>query len=266
MRRALTTPLVLALSLSASPALAQFEGRLEYQLTRTSTRADAPTASGTAVIYLAPAGARSEVSMSLQVKKDAPPRMTRLVTLWKQSEPNHVYFLSDERKAYSVMDAGEKAGDAEGVQIARLGAAKIAGYACERAQITSKTGSSQEVCVTSALGKIAVPLATDQRGVTLWNELRKAGLDGVPVSWKGAEGKEGAFSMTLTAARKTAVPAKLLEVPAGYARTSMAGTMASPEQAKQMEEAMARMKEKMKNMTPEQRKQMEKMMEQMGGK
>ena len=63
----------------------------------------------------------------------------------------------------------------------------------------------------------------------------------------------------LVKAEKRALPASTFEVPAGYKETSMMGTMMSPEQQKQMEDAM-------KNMTPEQRKMMEEMMKKGGNK
>ena len=50
----------------------------------------------------------------------------------------------------------------------------------------------------------------------------------------------------------------LIQIPAGYRETSMMGTMMSPEQQKQIDDAM-------KNLTPEQRKMFEQMMKKQGG-
>jgi hypothetical protein len=261
MRRSVSTAWVLVLSLQAFPALAQFEGRLEYRMTRASAGKDAPAGAGTAVVWLAPSGARME--MSVQVGQGAA-QPSKFVSLWKRDDPDHVYFLSDARKAYSVMDTSERETRDERPRITRLGASRVAGFSCQRARITTESGSSHEVCVTDELGKLPVNLATDRRGWTVWNELRQAGLDGVPVSWKSADEADAGFTMTLTSARKQSVPGNLLEVPAGYARTGLGGAMASPEQAGKMDEAMAKLKERMKGMDPEQRKRVEKMMEQMG--
>lgn len=261
MRRSVPTALVLALSLHALPALAQFEGRLEYQMTRASARKDGPAVTGTAVVWLASSGARMEMTVRHQRDADQP---SRFVTLWKRDDPDHVYFVNDARKAYTVMDTSEKEPGDERHEITRLGSSRVAGYSCQRAKITSTSGSSQEVCVTDELGKIPLTLATSRRDLKVWNELRAAGLDGVPVAWKNADEPDSGFTMTLTSARKQSVPGSLLEVPSGYARTGLAGAFASPEQAKKMDEAMVRLRERMKSMTPEQRKQVEKMMEQMG--
>lgn len=263
MSRAAAAALAAALSLHAVPALAQFQGRLEYQLTRTREAGDAAPADSTVVVWLGAAGARTEFTIPQQ---RGLPAGTKVATLWKRDDPDHVYFLNDARKTYAVMDTRGKAGENERYDVTKLGGSSVAGYACERAKVTrAGENASSEVCVTSALGKIPVHLTPDARGVALWSALRDAGLDGVPVSWKSDEGSASAFTMTLTSASKTSVPANLLAVPAGYTRGNMAGAFGSPEQAKQMEEGMAKMREQMKNMTPEQREKMQKLMEQLGG-
>jgi hypothetical protein len=196
---------------------------------------------------------------------EGPVREGNFVTLWRRGEPDRVYFLNDATKSYSVFDASGESQDDDRHEITKLGSGKVAGYTCERVRVTYKSGSTQELCITMELGKIPVHVATDKRGISLWNDLHKAGYDGVPVAWKtgGIHGDEE-FAMTLTAAKKQKAPASLFAVPAGYKETSLMGAFGTPEQQKQMDEAMKQMQEQMKNMSPEQRKQVEEMMKKYG--
>jgi hypothetical protein len=244
--------------LVALPVHAQFEGRLEYEVKQAPDGKEEGASMGRAVVWLSQAGARTEMAIPPQ---EGMPEGGRFATLWKRSEPGRVYFINDARKAYAAMDVDEEQPEAdEKYRITRLGRGKVAGYACERARVAQGDDSGDELCISGALGKIPVHLAMDRRGLSLWNELRKAGLDGVPVSWRS--GDEDGFSMVLTSARKQTVPRKLLEVPAGYSKTSVMGAFASPEQAKNMEEELGKLREQMKDMTPEQRAQIEKLLEQ----
>jgi len=64
------------------------------------------------------------------------------------------------------------------------------------------------------------------------------------------------MTMELVRAQRQKVPASMLEIPAGYAKTSV--PQASPEMQRKLEEAM-------KDLPPEQRKQLEEMMRRGGG-
>lgn len=246
---------------SAAPARAQFQGRLEYELRHTAG-GGREAGKGTAVVWISPAGARTELSLPPQ---QSGARGGRLVTLWRREAPARVYFVNDERKVFSSMDlSAEEDGERPAYEVTRLGPGEVAGRRCERARISRGSGAGEEVCVTSALGKLPMTLVADRGSLSLWSELRKAGLDGVPVSWKGgAEGEEG-FAMTLTSVRKGPVPRSRLEVPAGYAETSMVGALAPPERAKELEEGASRLRDELEKLSPEQRKQLEKLLEQHG--
>lgn len=242
---------------SAHPVHAQFEGRLEYEVKQADDGEEGVASMGRAIVWLSQAGARTEMAIPPQ---EGMPEGGRFATLWKRSEPDRVYFINDARRSYAAMDVdAEQPGEEEKYRITRLGRGKVAGYACERARVAQGDDSGDEICISGALGKIPVHLAMDRRGLSLWNELRKAGLDGVPVSWRSED--DDGFSMVLTSARKQTVPRKLLEVPAGYSKTSMMGAFASPEQARKMEEELGKLREQMKDMTPEQRAQIEKLLE-----
>ncbi len=257
MRTFVRTALAALTVLIAHPVHAQFEGRLEYEVKQAPDGTEEGENMGTAVVWLSQAGARTE--MAIPPQEDLP-EGGRFATLWKRSEPGRVYLINDARRSYAAMDVDEEQPEAdEKYRITRLGRGKVAGYACERVRVTQGDDSGDEICISRALGKIPVHLVMDRRGLSLWNELRKAGLDGVPVSWRSED--DDGFSMVLTSARKHVVPRKLLEVPAGYSRTSMMGAFASPEQAKKMEEELGKLREQMKDMTPEQRAQIEKLLE-----
>jgi hypothetical protein len=258
MRRLVPAVLAALAVVSARPARAQFEGRLEYEMKRDAAGKERSAGPGTTVVWLSAAGARTEMSIPPQAGM---PQGGRFVTLWRKDEPGRVYFINDERKSFASTNMDDEKSEGAAYQVTRLGPGKVAGYSCERARISRNGSSGSEVCITDSLGKIPVNLVTDRRALSIWNELRKAGLDGVPVSWKTGR-DEGGFSMLLTSARKQSVPRRLLEVPTGYTKTGMAGALASPEQQKRMEEGMAKLRDQMKDMTPEQRKQVEKLLEQ----
>jgi hypothetical protein len=218
-------------------------------------------------LFVSAEGARSETSARLPDGKGGT-RDIRFVALFRTAEPKKTVMLNDEQKTYAVVtrdDVPET--QRKQPKVERVGTGKVAGYGCEKVRISQDGGGGhQEVCVTKELGKVAFlgRMAADDRDDVL-AALRRAGLDGIPVAWRSFEegGKPG-VSMELASARKQRVPASLFAVPAGYTESSMAGVFASPEQAKQMDEAMKQMQEQMKDMTPEQRKQMEEMMKRMG--
>jgi hypothetical protein len=247
-------------------ARAQFEGRLEYEMSRTPGGREG---GGTAVLWLGPGGARNEVTMNMKVK-DQPQRQLKMVTLWRKAEPGRTYIISDEKKAWSVIEITKDDGQHDSQwQAEKLGSATVAGYPCERARLTNRNGNGghMEVCVTRKLGKIPLSAFQSHRvDSTLPAALAKAGLDGVPVSWSGrSKDDQEEFAMVLTAAHAERIPASRFEIPSGYQQTGIGAMVSSPEQAKQMDEAMKKLQERMKNMSPEQRKQMEEMMKKYGG-
>jgi hypothetical protein len=270
MTRPFLAALASAVALAASPAAAQFEGRLDYVM-KVAGEKDASgkprVHQGKMTFYVSPAGARSEMSGSMPDGKGGT-HPINFVTIWKASEPKRTVMLNVAQKSYSVFESdGDRERSRERPRIERIGSDRVAGYACDKARITEESGDGQvEVCVTKALGKAPrLGRLAQEEDDDIFAELRKAGLDGIPVSWRALE-KDGDHGMTmeLVAARKQAVPASMFSVPAGYKETGMMGVFASPEQQQQLDAAMKQMEEQMKNMPPEQRKQMEEMMKQYG--
>src|SRR5262245_24266480 len=104
-----TNFIVLALSwLSATPALAQFEGVLEMKMHGggAGPGGQKHEASGSHKIYVSPAGVRTEMEMSMGGMGGM-----RMVMLMLHKEPNVLYQINDAQKSYSVMDkATERSG------------------------------------------------------------------------------------------------------------------------------------------------------------
>jgi hypothetical protein len=263
--RTLTAALVATAAFAIpTTARAQFEGRLEYKM---SKMPGAEEGGGTAVLWLGSGGARSEFSMNVKVKDQAQHEV-HMVSLWRKAEPGRTYIISEEKKAYSVIEMSKNEGRRDDEwKVEKLGSATVAGYSCERARLTRGSNNGQmEVCVTQKLGKLPFSMFQHLRiDDTLPSVLAKAGLDGIPVRWSGRPREDGKeFEIELTAAHRESVPASRFEIPAGYQQTGMGSMVLSPEQAQRMSEARKRMEEKMKNMTPEQRQQIEEMMKRNG--
>jgi hypothetical protein len=258
MRRAVL-PFLLLL---ATPAAAQFEGRAEYALHARSG------GEGHATVLVSKQGARTETRMSSpKLAQAGSPGGVRMSTLVRAAEPGRVYLINDERKMYSVMDpATEEKGDRQ-LEVERIGSDRIAGHACERARVTGQGQGHMELCITKDLGAIPMfgALEGGRRG-NLFAALGKAGLDGLPVRWQVFD-EEGKVTSTieLESATREKIPAGKLAIPAGYREGSAAQALASPEQQKQIEEAMKRAQEQLKQLPPEQRKQLEELMKQRGG-
>src|SRR5215813_4503901 len=114
-------------------ARAQFEGRLEYKMNKAP---DSKMGGGSAVLWLGPGGARNQITMNVKIK-DQQPHEVNMVTLWRKAEPGRTYIISDEKKAYSVIEISKDEGpDEDKWKVERLGSATVAGYPCERARVT----------------------------------------------------------------------------------------------------------------------------------
>ncbi|MFO0583410.1 MAG: DUF4412 domain-containing protein [Anaeromyxobacter sp.] len=275
MSRTLLAAAVAALTLSAAPARAQFEGRLDYLMKGLPApepgggKHGGSRQDGKITMWVSAAGARSEMSGVVPDGKGGS-RQLKVVMLWKASDPKKTVMLNDAQRTYSVMDRGDHASGGHAKRkLERLGSGSVAGYACEKVRLSREGGGgAQELCVTKALGSVsALARMSADDDEDVFSELRAAGLDGIPVSMRTLDEEGGAAGVTLelTAAKKQAVPASTFQVPAGYQQTGMAGVFASPEQQKELDAAMKQMQERMKSMTPEQRKQMEEMMKRYGG-
>ena len=109
-----TFVLAAAFSFASAIALAQFEGVASFKMTAGS--GPDMSAQGTGKIFLSPAGYRVEWAMDLSSMKQGregskAPATMAMTMLARKAEPAKVYMLNDEKKTYSVVDAGKAAED-----------------------------------------------------------------------------------------------------------------------------------------------------------
>jgi len=210
-----------------------------------------------------------QIEMTNEQLRQAGQGATRMTVLVRTAEPDVSYMINDAQKSYARIDVKEMQKSVPAAEkekkwsVKRLGSDRVAGYACERA-LVSQEGSEtdNEVCVSKEIAGSAGLLDAGRRGSSgrgLEKALKANGLEGMPIRMVMREkGKpEASVAWELVKAEKRALPASTFEIPPGYKETSMMGTMMSPEQQKQMEDAM-------KNLTPEQRKMLEQMMKKQG--
>jgi hypothetical protein len=267
-----TGALLLAVSTAAS---AQFEGVADFKITLGEK---GRAANGTGKVYVARAGYRSEWQTELGAsgaRKDASaPPTIRMTMVGKSGEPDRLYLLDDDAKTYSVMDLKKmreqgKVETRETYTVERLGRDTVAGFACEKAAVTSSKGDVFDVCVSKEFGASSdwLTAMSRRRGSGSWvTALRENGLEGVPVRWstrhKGST--EPAMLMEVTRVERKTLPASLFQVPAGYKETESAFGGVTPEQQKALEDARSQMKDALDKMTPEQRKAYEDAMKRYG--
>jgi hypothetical protein len=254
--------LVLAFSVPLAAA-AQWEGVLDMKLT-------GKDASGAARAFVGKPGGRFEMSVTSAQAQQAGQGTMKMVVLSRTAEPDVSYMINDAQKSYARIDVREmqknlpKSEQEKKWTVKRLGPGSVAGYACEKALVAQEGGTSEnEVCVSKEILGGAAMFGAGRRDASsqsLEKALKANGLEGMPIRMVMREkGKPDAMmTWELVKAEKKALPPSTFEVPAGYTETSMMGTMLSPEQQKQMNDAM-------KNMTPEQRKMIEEMMKKKGG-
>ena len=221
-------------------------------------------------LFVGKAGARMQIEMTnpqLQKMGQGAMKMTVLV---RTAEPDVSYMINDAQKSYAKIDVKEMQKSIPASErekkwtVKRLGADKVAGYPCERALVNQEgSETDNEVCVSKEIVASAGLFSAGRRDPSsqgLEKALKSNGLEGMPIRMvmrqKGSA--EAAMTWELVKAEKRSLPASTFDLPAGYKETSLMGTMVSPEQQKQMEDAM-------KNMTPEQRKMLEEMMKKKGG-
>jgi hypothetical protein len=244
-------------------AAAQWEGALEMKLTGKDV-------SGTSKTLVGKAGARMQIEMSNAQLKQAGQGSIRMTVLTRTAEPDVSYLINDAQKSYSRLDVKElqkavpqSERDRKWV-VKRLGADRVAGWACERALVNQEgTETDNEMCVSKEIVGSADLFNAGRRDASsqgLAKALKANGLDGMPIRMivRRKGDPEAMMAWELVKAEKRPLPASTFEVPAGYQETSAMGAMLSPAQKKQMDDAM-------KNMTPEQRKMIEEMMKKKGG-
>ena len=194
-----------------------------------------------------------------------------MIVLTRTAEPDISYMINDAQKSYARIDVKEmqknlpKSEQDKKWTVKRLGADSVAGYACERALVTQEGPRRRRTRSASRRRSSGRPRCSTRAGADAGAQgleiaLKANGLEGMPIRMIMREKGKAEATMTweLVKAEKRSLPASTFEVPAGYKETSMMGTMLSPEQQKQMDDAM-------KNMTPEQRKMIEEMMKKKGG-
>lgn len=241
-------------------AAAQWEGSFDMKISGKDV-------TGSAKALVGKAGSRMQMEMTPLAAKGA--GGMKMTVISRTAEPGISYVVNDEHRSYARIDVKEMEKQVPAQErerkwtVKRLGPDRVAGYACERAILAQEGGETEnEVCVTKELGGTAGLFNTGRRsgsGMEIEKTLRANGLDGMPVRMIIRKKGDAEATMTweLVRAEKRPIPASTFEVPAGYKETSMMGTMMSPEQQKQIDDAM-------KNMTPEQRKMIEQMMKKQG--
>jgi len=259
LRLSLGTLLLLPLAASA-----QWEGTLEMKITGKDVN-------GSSKASIGAAGARMQIEMTnAQLQQMGQAGGMKMTVLVRKAEPDVSYMINDAQRSYARIDVKEMQKSIPASEkekkwtVKRLGPDKVAGYACERALVNQEgTENDNEVCVSKEIGGAAGLFSAGRRDSSsqgLEKALKANGLEGMPIRMvMRQKGKTEATMMwELVKAEKGSVPASTFELPAGYKETSMMGAMVSPEQQKQMNDAM-------KNMTPEQRKMIEEMMKKKGG-
>lgn len=250
--------------LSPAAAWAQTEGVATFTMSSNSPERAGPQ--GEYRMYFSRNAYRIEMQMDLSsARGDRPegsrtnaPSTFRMTMIGKVSEPDKIYTVNDERKTYSVTNVpkkGEYKSDATWT-VKRLGRDAVAGFSCDNVQLTSSTGSVVDACLSPELvSTTAWFSAMSRRNASehTWvAAMQEAGVKGFPVRMKFRSSTgQGGIDMQLVSFERKSISSAMFEIPAGYTETrgTMMGGM-SPEQEKQMNDALSKM-------TPEQRKMIE---------
>jgi hypothetical protein len=261
---------ILALLVATVPGRAEFEGVLEMKMSIADS-AGASQGGGTMKVAVAKAGARSEANMQMA-------QMTmKMVTLFKNDEPNTLYLLNDASKTYSVMDLARmqamtgSSQPEETYVVKKLGEEKLLGYKTVHVLVTGSNQSTNEMWNAKdfldyeTFSKLQSRAGKSAKSENLNKALKEAGAEGMPLKFVQLASDGTRTTMEVLKADRQSLPASTFEIPAGYTRSAggmmnaLSGPQADEMKAK-MDEAKKRMDEAMKNMTPEQREMMEKMM------
>jgi hypothetical protein len=256
--------------IAATASAADFEGVLDSKMTIQSEK---QATSGNGRIYMGKSGVRVEMQMAMPGGQ-GPAGEIKMTSLVLKSKPGVVYLVNDAKKTYTEIEPSQETKRApEKYTVKKLGSEKVAGYDCGHGLVTDEKGERFEVWTTKDIGGAAEFWASqrDHSGsrAAMYDALRGAGLEGWPMKWLRRSGKEGQSVFEVTRVQRQAVPASLFDL-SGY-KKSEGGAMGvsqqmqlSPEQQKQMDQAMKQRDEAMKNMSPEQRKKMEELMKSYG--
>ena len=249
-------------ALAAAPAFAQFEGELSMKLTMKD-------GSGTGKAYVSKAGARSELDIQTQ---KMPFKMT---TLMKTANPDVMYMINDQQKAYAEIDlvkmkeqaARFREKNKETWSVKKLGKETVNGYSSEHVLVTrgDDAKSEQELWTSKDVSGLSYESMRglmrrgNQSDEGMMKALKDAGADGFVVKMVTREkgNPTPVATMELTKVERKSLPRSLFEIPPGYTKQEgmmgAASVMAPPGANDEMRKAM-------ESMTPEQRKQIEEMM------
>lgn len=265
-------PLLLALLgplAVAAAARAQFEGTADFKVTTSTTKGE--SIPGTGKIFVTRGAYRMEWEAdvsgvrSKNAKSAEAARRVKMTMFGKISDPDKLYMVDDVNKTYSVWDLKKMRGEMkdaprQAYTFKKLGTDTVAGFSCQKAELTAASGTVIEVCVAkdfAVSGDWLAALGRRQRENASWlAALRENGLSGFPVRYaiRPKSATEPIMTLVVTRVDKGPVSDALFEVPAGYKQTEFAMGGLSPEQQKAVADARARMKERLEQMTPEQRK------------
>jgi hypothetical protein len=193
------------------------------------------------------------------------PQRIQTTLFGTMAEPDKITMLDDAHKTYSVWDLKKTRGEAAepskpAYTVKKLGSDTVAGLPCQKAELTSSSGTVIEVCVAKDFivsSDWLAALSRRQKDSTGWlGALRDNGLMGFPVRYamRARGAAEPFMTMLVTKIDRGPVSASLFEVPAGYRQTEFALGGLSPDQQKAVSDARTRMREALDRMTPEQRK------------
>lgn len=276
-----TAALALCLAAAAAaPALAQFEGTADFKVTTITGKGE--VVPGTGRISSSKSAYRmewetdiSKISKGRSTRPADGPQHVKMTMIGKASAPDKLYLVDDANKTYSVWDLKKTRSEA-GTETAttytvtRLGADKVAGLTCQKAELVSSKGMVIDVCVAGELGVSLDWIAAvgrRQKESTSWiTALRNNSLSGFPVRYSMRE-KDAAqpfVTLEMTRIERGPVSEALFEIPAGYKETEFAMGGLSPEQQKAVSDARAKMRAALEKMTPEQRKAYEDAMRKAG--
>src|SRR5215510_11656084 len=145
----------LLLAAAAAPVFAQFEGEADFKIT--TRRQKGGTIEGTSRMFVSPAGFRMEWVMKTGAVRQGAPAEVKMTMLAKLPNPEKVYLVNDDKKTYSSWDAkagrdGAAKEPGETYTVEKLGADRVAGFACQNARVRSSKGTDFDVCLTKELG------------------------------------------------------------------------------------------------------------------
>ncbi|MBI5497340.1 MAG: DUF4412 domain-containing protein [Deltaproteobacteria bacterium] len=224
-----------------------FEGVIEMKMTGRS-------GSGQSLIQIGKPGVRTELRVDVPGRAGA---MT-MVMLVKTAEPDKVYAIHDERKAYTEIDA-KKARATAAARLGpheytarKVGTEKVGAWQCTHVVVThgpteTDYWTSKDILDFDTYMRSAQEPGADMGA--LQKALKGAGAEGFVVKMVQRRGGAAAMTVELVRVEKKALDSAMFEVPAGY--TKQEGPLVPgglPLEAMDPE--------KLRAMTPEQRREL----------